>query len=143
MRWAASAIVCRPDEQKRLTVMPETDTGNPARIAACRAMSQPVAPSGLAQPRITSSIASGSMPARATAWRTTWPAMVAPWVLLSAPRQDLARAVRAVETMATSFIDASPSVDQGIVAGGQEKSRGARSGRRVVRVSNITVSELS
>jgi len=33
MRCAASAIVCRPEEQKRLTVAPGTLTGQPARIA--------------------------------------------------------------------------------------------------------------
>ena len=32
-RCAASAIVCRPDEQKRLTVIPGTVTGQPAAIA--------------------------------------------------------------------------------------------------------------
>ena len=30
--WAARAIVCRPDEQKRLTVWPGTACGRPARM---------------------------------------------------------------------------------------------------------------
>ena len=38
MRCAASAMVCRPEEQKRFTVMPGTVTGQPARIAIWRAM---------------------------------------------------------------------------------------------------------
>ena len=54
MRWLASATVCRPEEQKRFTVMPETVTGRPARSAIWRAMLAPVAPSGLAQPMMTS-----------------------------------------------------------------------------------------
>jgi len=33
MRWAASAIVCRPEEQNRFTVIPETLAGRPARMA--------------------------------------------------------------------------------------------------------------
>ena len=41
------AMVCSPDEQKRLTVMPAVDTGQPARIAICRAMLRPVAPFGI------------------------------------------------------------------------------------------------
>ena len=85
-RCAAMAIVCMPDEQKRLTVAPLVVTGRPARIAAWRAMFSPVAPSGRAQPRITSSTSPGSMPARSTAFLIAWPASVAPCVLLKAPR---------------------------------------------------------
>ena len=50
MLRAASAIACRPEEQKRLTVWPAAVTGRPARMAHWRAMLPPVAPSGLAQP---------------------------------------------------------------------------------------------
>jgi hypothetical protein len=38
IRCAAYAIVCSPDEQKRLTVTPDTLTGRPARSADSRAM---------------------------------------------------------------------------------------------------------
>ena len=99
MRCAASAIVCRPDEQKRFTVMPDTVTGQPARKAIWRAMLAPVAPSGLAQPMMTSSTSPASMPARLMACSTAWPPSVAPWVMLNAPFQLLASGVRAVETM--------------------------------------------
>ncbi len=102
MFCAAVAMVCRPDEQKRLMVMPETLTGQPAASAIWRAMLPPVAPSGVAQPTITSSTSPGSIPARAMAWLAAWPPMDAPWVLLSAPFQDFARPVRAVETMTAS-----------------------------------------
>src|SRR6187455_627698 len=83
-------------------VMPAVDTGHPARSAICRAMLKPVAPSGLAQPMITSSTAAGSTPARSMAARTTWPPRVAPCVRLNEPRHDLVSAVRAVETMTAS-----------------------------------------
>ena len=102
IRCAATAIVCRPDEQKRFTVMPATLTGHPARSAIWRAMLAPVAPSGNAQPISTSSTSPGSSLARAIAWATTCPPMVAPWVMLKAPRHDFARPVRAVETMTAS-----------------------------------------
>ena len=102
MRCAAIAMVCRPDEQKRLTVMPPVVTGQPPRSAIWRAMLAPVAPSGLAQPMITSSTSPASMPARAMAACSTCPPSVAPWVMLNAPFHDLARAVRAVDTMTAS-----------------------------------------
>ena len=101
-RCAAMAIVCRPDEQKRLTVIPDVVTGQPARIAICRAMLRPVAPSGLAHPMMTSSISPGSSRARSIAWRSAWPPIVAPCVMLNAPFQLLHSGVRAVETMTAS-----------------------------------------
>jgi hypothetical protein len=57
---APSAIVCRPLEQKRFTVMAETSTGNPARSTARRAWFNPCPASGMAQPQITSSIMDAS-----------------------------------------------------------------------------------
>src|ERR1700674_2743848 len=103
-RCAAMAIVCKPDEQKRLMVIPGTLTGQPARKAICRAILEPVAPSGNAQPIRTSSTSAGSSLARSIACLTTWPPSVAPWVMLNAPRHDLARPVRAVETMTASLM---------------------------------------
>src|SRR4051812_42897158 len=105
MRWLASAMVCRPEEQKRFTVMPGTVTGHPARMAIWRAMFQPVAPSGLAQPMITSSTSPASTLARSSAACTTWPPIFAPCVMLSAPRQLLQSGVLAVETITASFIE--------------------------------------
>ena len=60
MRSAAMAIACSPEEQKRLIVSAETSTGNPARSDAIRATFIPCSASGVAQPRITSSISLGS-----------------------------------------------------------------------------------
>ena len=60
MRSAAMAIACRPEEQKRLMVMAEISTGRPARSEAMRATFMPCSASGMAQPRMTSSISLGS-----------------------------------------------------------------------------------
>ena len=65
-------------------------------------MFEPVAPSGVAQPISTSSTSPGSMPARSIAARTTCPPIVAPCVMFSAPRQDFASPVRAVDTITAS-----------------------------------------
>jgi len=62
IRSAAVAIVCRPEEQKRLTVCAGTSTGTPAFIAATRAMFIPCSPSGKAQPMMISSTSCGSIP---------------------------------------------------------------------------------
>src|SRR5918993_5006475 len=112
MRWLARAMVCSPEEQKRFTVIPGTLIGQPARMAIWRAMFQPVAPSGLAQPMITSSTSSASTLARSSAACTTWPPIFAPCVRLSEPRQLLHSGVRAVETITASVMSRS-SVQQG------------------------------
>ena len=57
---AAIAIACEPDEQKRVTVVAATSFGKPAAIAAIRPMFMPWQPSGIPQPRFTSSISAGS-----------------------------------------------------------------------------------
>ena len=101
-RWAAIEMVCRPDEQKRFTVTPETLTGAPARIAETRATLEPVVPSGAAQPRITSSTSARSTLARSAACLMTCAPMSAPWVSLKMPRNALPIGVRAVETMTAS-----------------------------------------
>src|SRR5437867_6284698 len=67
-------------------------------------MLRPVAPSGFAHPMITSSTSPGSSVARSIAWRSAWPPIVAPWVMLKAPRQLLQSGVRAVETITASGI---------------------------------------
>ena len=99
MRCAARAMVCRPDEQKRFTVMPDTVMGQPARRAAWRAMLAPLAPSGVPQPMMTSSTSAASIPARWMACSITWPPSVAPCVMLKAPFQLLVKGVRAVDTI--------------------------------------------
>src|SRR6476659_5781523 len=109
-RCAAIAIVCSPLEQKRLTVIPLVVIGSPARSAIWRAILLPVAPSGVAQPMMTSSTSAPSMPARSTAALTAWPPRVAPWVMLKAPFQLLASGVRAVETMTALVMTVSPGL---------------------------------
>src|SRR5262245_30505618 len=85
--------------------MPGTLIGQPARIAIWRAMFQPVAPSGLAQPMITSSTSSASTLARSSAACTTCPPIFAPCVRLSEPFQLLHSGVLAVETITASAIE--------------------------------------
>ena len=139
MRWPAMAMVCRPLEQKRLTVMPLTLVGSPARNATWRAMFQPVAPSGLAQPISTSSTSPGSMPARSTAALTAWPPSVAPWVMLKPPRQLLANGVRAVETIRADVMASPPGCgrcERAAFPGKPlEQRRGLPEGGVVVRIS--------
>src|SRR4026207_2064305 len=60
MPYAARAIACRPDEQKRLTVWPAAVMGKPARMAHWRAMLPPGGPSGVAQPPGSSPTAPGA-----------------------------------------------------------------------------------
>jgi hypothetical protein len=60
IRSAAMAMACSPEEQKRLMVTAGTVSGSPARSAATRAMFMPLSPSGVAQPRMTSSTMSAA-----------------------------------------------------------------------------------
>ncbi|MCY1313262.1 hypothetical protein D3C72_2600670 [compost metagenome] len=46
MRPAAMAIACRPEAQKRFTVVPAMLMGRPERMIDWRAMLRPVVPSG-------------------------------------------------------------------------------------------------
>jgi hypothetical protein len=46
MRPAAMAMACRPEAQKRFTVVPAMLIGRPARMMLWRAMLRPVVPSG-------------------------------------------------------------------------------------------------
>ena len=108
MRSAAMAIACSPDEQKRLMVIAETSTGNPARSAAMRATFIPCSASGMAQPRITSSISlvstcgtRSSAPLMATA------ASSSGRVARSVPLKARPTGVRTEETMTTSLITVS------------------------------------
>ena len=55
IRWAAMAMASRPEAQKRFTVTAGTESGRPARWHAMRATFMPCGPSGMAQPRTTSS----------------------------------------------------------------------------------------
>src|ERR1700710_2376763 len=96
-------------------VTPAVLTGQPAQIADSRAILLPVAPSGMPQPMKTSSTSPGSIPALAIACLTAWPPMTAPWVWLKPPRTDLARAVRAVETMTACFMGILLGSEQGEV----------------------------
>ncbi len=60
IRSAAIAIDCSPEEQNRLIVIAGTLSGSPAFRAQMRATFIPCSASGIAQPRITSSMRAGS-----------------------------------------------------------------------------------
>ncbi len=100
---AARAIACRPDAQKRLTVMAAAAGGIPARRAACRATFIPCSASGIAQPRMTSSTISGvSAGTRASAALMAAPAMSSGRVWRSVPLGALPTAVRTLATITAS-----------------------------------------
>ena len=102
---AASAIACRPDEQKRLMVIAETSTGRPARRLAMRATLVPCSASGIAQPRITSSISAASK--AGTRCNAPWIAVAARSsgrVVASVPLGALPTAVRTAAAIKTSVI---------------------------------------
>src|SRR5712691_2743388 len=75
MRSEAIAMAWRPEEQKRLMVIAEDSMGRPARRAAMRATFMPCSASGMAQPRMTSSISCGSKPGTRA---------IAPWMATAA-----------------------------------------------------------
>src|SRR5690242_16392073 len=62
IRSPANAMACSPEEQNLFIVTAEAETGTPARKLAIRATFRPCSASGIAQPRITSSISEGSTP---------------------------------------------------------------------------------
>src|SRR5688572_27101533 len=81
----------------------------PARRLAMRATFSPCSASGIAQPRITSSISAGSSPgARFIASRITTAAISSGLVKRSDPFGDLPTGVRTAETMTASFISVLP-----------------------------------
>src|SRR6476660_3176429 len=105
-------MACSPDEQKRLTVTAEALTGMPARRLAIRATFIPCSASGIAHPRITSSIAPASIPgARRIASLIAAAASSSGRDPRNAPFGALPTAVRTAETMTASCIF-SPSGSQ-------------------------------
>ena len=100
MRSAAMAMADKPDAQKRLTVMPPTLLGKPAKMAPMRATFRPCWASGMAQPQITSSMALGSKPGTcATAARKAWASRSSGRRCLNAPLCERPMGVRVAATM--------------------------------------------
>src|SRR5580692_1531234 len=105
MRSAAIAMACSPDEQKRLIVSAETSTGNPARSDAIRATFMPCSASGMAQPRMTSSISWASIcGTRSSAPLIATAASSSGRVARSVPLKARPTGVRTEEAMTTSRI---------------------------------------
>ena len=87
-------------------VTPGTMSGKPARNAATRAMFMPCSASGIAQPRITSSISSfGTCGYFSSSARMTAAAMSSGRVLRNVPRGAFPTAVRRQSTMTASAMD--------------------------------------
>ncbi len=106
---AAIAMVCDPEEQKRLTVTAGTSCGSPARKPAMRATFVPDSPSGVAQPMITSSIVSGgSAGTRRSRSSMTAAAMSSGLVVRRLPRGALPTAVRTPATITASLMHHPP-----------------------------------
>jgi hypothetical protein len=100
MRSAAMATADRPEAQKRLTVMPPTELGRPARMAPMRATFRPCWASGIAQPAITSSTAFGSRPGTwAMAARSAWASRSSGRTCLNEPLCERPMGVRVAATM--------------------------------------------
>jgi len=100
IRSAASATACRPEEQKRFTVMPGTPFGSPASSSAMRATFMPCSASGIAQPAITSPTAAGSSDgACASTLLSTCTSKSSGRVLRNIPRGALPTGVRVAATM--------------------------------------------
>ena len=100
IRSAASATACTPDEQKRLTVSPDTVLGKPASNNPIRATFMPCSASGMAQPTITSSIVVKSRPGHwATAAFNTCASRSSGRTFLNMPRGALPTGERVAETI--------------------------------------------
>ena len=99
---AAVATVCKPLEQKRLMVWPQTLSGKPARNAAMRAIFIPCSASGKAQPRAISSTSPPSIPARSITALITAAARSSGRVVRKVPFGALPTAVRTAATI-TAF----------------------------------------
>src|SRR6267378_1360431 len=127
MRSAAMAIDCSPDEQKRLIVSADTSTGSPARSEAMRATFIPCSPSGMAQPRITSSISLGSIwGTRSRARLIATAAISSGRVARSAPLKARPTGVRTADARMTSLIISSRVKSQFSVVSSQLGIPGSR-----------------
>ncbi len=103
---APKFTACRPEPQKRFTVVPGTSTGNPAASTAPRAMLNPCSPTCVTQPMITSSTSLACTPARSSAPISVRASMSTGCTADSAPLR-LPRAVRIASTMTASPTTAS------------------------------------
>src|SRR5713101_3028138 len=98
-------MACKPDEQNRLMVVPATEVGSPASIAAIRAMLWPCGPCGCAQPSATSSISLGSsFGVLCNTSLMQCAASSSGRAILNEPRKDLVSAVRELATTTASLI---------------------------------------
>ena len=72
--WAAKWTACWAEPHWRSTVVPGTESGNPAASAALRAMFMACSPTVMVQPMTTSSTSPGSRSLRSTRANSGWAA---------------------------------------------------------------------
>src|SRR6059058_3021505 len=82
---AALKFVCIEEPHCRSTVVPATETGQPAVSATLRPMFHACSSTCVTQPHCTSSISAGSTPFRATSAFTTWAESSSPRMCESVP----------------------------------------------------------
>src|SRR5207248_10183244 len=82
---AALKFVCIEEPHWRSTVVPATETGQPAVSATLRPMFQACSSTWVTQPHCTSSISAGSTPFRVTSAFTTWAESSSPRMCESVP----------------------------------------------------------
>jgi hypothetical protein len=69
---AAKFTACRPEPQKRLIVVADTSSGQPAASTALRAMFAPCSPICETQPTTTSPTSPGATPLFVAKWFRVW-----------------------------------------------------------------------
>src|SRR5699024_8065772 len=101
----ASWMACMEEPHRRLTVLPATLCGNPAKSSALRAMLKPCSLVCCTQPQITSSTVSGSTAGlRSSSALISAADSVSARVLRNMPPLERPMAVRTASTMTTSCI---------------------------------------
>ena len=101
---AAKWMVCWDEPHWRSTVVPGTDSGQPAASTAIRPTLPACWPTCCTQPQITSSTTAGSKPFRATSAFSTWAERSTAWTAASEPFR-LPTGVRTASTMTASRAD--------------------------------------
>ena len=102
---AAKWTDCWDEPHWRSTVVPGTDSGQPAASTAIRATLPACWPTCCTTPQITSSTTAGSIPFRSTSAFSTWADRLTAWIPASEPFR-LPTGVRTASTMTASAVRA-------------------------------------
>src|SRR5690242_14200721 len=119
---------CWDEPHWRSTVVPGTDSGQPAPSTAIRATLRPCWPTCWTQPQITSSTTAGSKPFRVTSAVSTWAERSTAWNLASEPFR-LPTGVRTASTITASRADMQTSLPKQFTYSDEQQAvRGERAG---------------